>query len=98
MRPSAALVVTGRTGQAGSDQAEGGRRKPPPSGTPHNNAKVCGHGTSLRREGFLPPSGKYREVMAGAMDDEVTGLFILFVGAGIGAIGSALAVRRFLDV
>jgi len=26
------------------------RREPPPSGTPHNHAKVCGHGTcSLRR-------------------------------------------------
>ncbi|HUP68671.1 MAG TPA: permease-like cell division protein FtsX [Acidimicrobiales bacterium] len=37
---------------------------------------------------LLPPSG----------DVIGTGLFVLFAGAAIGAIGSAFAVRRFLDV
>jgi len=38
------------------------------------------------------------DLVVSTREVEVTGLFILFVGAGIGAIGSALAVRRFLDV
>lgn len=37
---------------------------------------------------LLPPSG----------DVVGTGLFVLFAGAAIGAVGSAFAVRRFLDV
>ncbi len=37
---------------------------------------------------LLPPSG----------DVIGTGLFVLFAGAAIGAVGSAFAVRRFLDV
>jgi cell division transport system permease protein len=37
---------------------------------------------------LLPPAG----------DVVGTGLFVLFAGAAIGAVGSAFAVRRFLDV
>jgi len=38
------------------------------------------------------------DLVVSTREVEVTGLFILFVGAGVGAFGSALAVRRFLDV
>lgn len=50
-------------------------------------ANAVGSGDTLGNR-LLPPSG----------DVVGTGLFVLFAGAAIGALGSAFAVRRFLDV
>jgi len=50
-------------------------------------AGAVGSGDTLGNR-LLPPSG----------DVVGTGLFVLFAGAAIGALGSAFAVRRFLDV
>ncbi|MEO7836655.1 MAG: permease-like cell division protein FtsX [Acidimicrobiales bacterium] len=50
-------------------------------------AGAVGSGDTLGNR-LLPPSG----------DVFGTGLFVLFAGAAIGALGSAFAVRRFLDV
>lgn len=50
-------------------------------------AGAVGTGDTLGNR-LLPPSG----------DVIGTGLFVLFAGAAIGALGSAFAVRRFLDV
>jgi len=50
-------------------------------------AGAVGNGDTLGNR-LLPPSG----------DVVGTGLFVLFAGAAIGAVGSAFAVRRFLDV
>ena len=50
-------------------------------------AGAVGSGDTLGNR-LLPPSG---DVLG-------TGLFVLFAGAAIGALGSAFAVRRFLDV
>lgn len=50
-------------------------------------AGAVGSGDTLGNR-LLPPSG----------DVIGTGMFVLFAGAAIGALGSAFAVRRFLDV
>ena len=45
------------------------------------------------------PSFQVGSTLAARASDAVgTGIFLLFVGALVGAVGSAVAVRRFLDV
>ncbi|HEX2700682.1 MAG TPA: permease-like cell division protein FtsX [Acidimicrobiales bacterium] len=52
------------------------------------NLLVGAVGSNVLGNQMLPPAG----------DVVGTGLFVLFAGAAIGALGSAFAVRRFLDV
>lgn len=44
------------------------------------------------------PAGLFKQFSVSSGQIMGTGLFILLVGALVGAIGSALAVSRFLDV
>jgi cell division transport system permease protein len=45
-----------------------------------------------------PSFGTFNSLAARASDAVGTGIFLLIVGALVGAVGSAIAVRRFLDV
>jgi len=49
--------------------------------------------SAMQRDG----GGMFRDFVITTSDVYGTGIFILLVGAGVGAIGSAIAVSRFLD-